>query len=186
MKVYIGPYLDWWGPYQIAELAKHIGFSEDRCREFGDYLSKTKLNDICEWIHSKRNVTRIVKIDNYDVWGLDSTLAYIIHPALLKLKEVKHGSSLVDNEDLPIEMHHPNPSLLAECDNPGDWEAWHKRWSWVLDEIIWAFGEEVKKDAEDHFDIPSITVNMKAYEEYQKRKANGFRLFGKYYQCLWD
>ena len=42
-----------------------------------------------------------VTIDNYDLWNLDNTLAYIIHPALVKLKEIKNGAPKVDDEDVP-------------------------------------------------------------------------------------
>ena len=34
-----------------------------------------------------------VHIDDYDVWGADHTLALIIHPVLVKLKEKKQGSA---------------------------------------------------------------------------------------------
>jgi hypothetical protein len=34
-----------------------------------------------------------VKIHNYDVWSLDHTLAHIIHPALVKLKDCKQGGT---------------------------------------------------------------------------------------------
>ena len=32
-----------------------------------------------------------IHIDNFDCWSLDYTLARIIHPALIRLKETKHG-----------------------------------------------------------------------------------------------
>jgi hypothetical protein len=31
-----------------------------------------------------------------------------------------------------------------------------------------------------------MKVDRAGLEAYQKRMANGFRLFGKYYQGLWD
>ena len=39
--------------------------------------------------------------------------------------------------------------------------------------------ELVRDDRESHFD-------KEGYDNYAKRIANGFRLFGKYYQSLWD
>ena len=45
-----------------------------------------------------------IRIDKYDVWGLDHTLALIIHPALVLLKEQKHGDPQVDDEDVPEEV----------------------------------------------------------------------------------
>ena len=32
-----------------------------------------------------------IKIDNFDTWNLDHTMAMILYPALLQLKEIKHG-----------------------------------------------------------------------------------------------
>jgi hypothetical protein len=75
-----------------------------------------------------------------------------------------------------------------------------KRWDYILDEMIWAFAQELKDDDEDEFfdhsessgiedwkeNISKIKVDYAGLEAHQKRKANGFRLFGKYYQNLWD
>jgi len=33
MKVKIGPYINWFGPYQFADLFKYIGFSEETCEK---------------------------------------------------------------------------------------------------------------------------------------------------------
>ena len=57
MKVYIGPYKNWIGPYQIADLLQYIGFSEDTCHKIGERLSKTFLNTICLWIDSKKKIS---------------------------------------------------------------------------------------------------------------------------------
>jgi hypothetical protein len=46
-----------------------------------------------------------------------------------------------------------------------------------LDEMIWAFTYK-----RDNFD----TVMAEDREEVQDRLSNGFRLFGKYYENLWD
>ena len=39
----------------------------------------------------RKNRANNVHIDNFDVWSLDHTLSCIIHPALIRLKETKHG-----------------------------------------------------------------------------------------------
>ena len=39
----------------------------------------------------KDNSADTIHIDNFDCWSLDYTLARIIHPALIRLKETKHG-----------------------------------------------------------------------------------------------
>ena len=50
----------------------------------------------------------------------------------------------------------------------------HARWDWVMDEMIFAF----EKRVED--------TDWQATKEECERVQNGFRLFGKYYQGLWD
>ena len=40
---------------------------------------------------------------------MDRTLAHIIIPMLKQLKETKHGSAMVDDEDLPPHMQHGDP-----------------------------------------------------------------------------
>ena len=162
-------------------------------------------------INGERKVS--VKIEPFDTWSLDHTLAYIIHPALLQLKEDKHGSPLVDDEDAPEELRSTAaPAKEHEWDTDA---LHHDRWGWVLDEMIWAFAQKLDDKAEDQFhsgehDIEWVKVNpeetdeekqafeMKrgpndthvfdheGWEKWNARKSNGFRLFGKYYEALWD
>ena len=56
MRVYIGPYKKWWGPYQLAEMIPFT--SEDTKDKIGDWLAKTWVNDVCVWIDSKRQRDR--------------------------------------------------------------------------------------------------------------------------------
>ena len=42
-----------------------------------------------------------VRIDDFDTWSMDHTLAPIILPMLIQLKETKHGSPKVDDADVP-------------------------------------------------------------------------------------
>jgi hypothetical protein len=70
-----------------------------------------------------------------------------------------------------------------------------------LGEMIWAFEQEVDEDDEDKFydhsqsndpnddlmtQVSKMRVDREGLEAHQERKANGFKLFGKYYQGLWD
>jgi hypothetical protein len=209
MKVYIGPYKKWWGPYQIAELIPFV--SEDTSEKIGDWLAKTWVNDVCEWIHSKQERKIKVRIDRYDTWSMDHSLALIILPMLKQIKETKHGSPYVDNEDVPTHMRH----TLSK--GPDDYETedrWiHYKWDWILNEMIWAFETHLNESWEDQFrhgdpDIdwdlvsgvegeesalykmkqknPDYWVDYVKIKEYNARIDNGFRLFGKYYRNLWD
>ena len=162
MKVYIGPYLDWIGPYQIAE--KIIFWADryddddpwaDRQHRLGRWLAEDRhgndswLTKLCQWIHSKQQRKIAIRIDHYDVWGMDHTLALIVHPMLIKLKEQKHGSPSVDDEDVPEALRSTSaPAKANEWDTDDNH---HARWDWVLDEMIFAFSQHVLDDWRDQF-----------------------------------
>jgi hypothetical protein len=201
MKVYIGPYKNWIGPYQIADMIPFI--SEDTSHKIGAWLAETWVNNVCEWFYSKTKRNIKIRIDKYDTWNMDRTLAYIILPMLKQLKATKHGSNFVDDEDVPEHMRHG-----------GDDDNWvHYRWEWVLNEMIWAFEQELDDEWEDQFvhgefDVewiivsgkeeddsamyemkqknPNYWVDREGIKQYNDRINNGFRLFGKYYRNLWD
>ena len=107
-----------------------------------------------------------IKIDPWDTWSMDHTLAYIIHPMLVQLKDTQHGY----------------PSELTE-----------QEWNDILDEMIWAFEQKCKdgnwvtdKDKDKilsgHFD----SIDHDGLKEHQERITQGLKLFGKYYENLWD
>ena len=177
MKVKIGPYLNWWGPFQIAGLLKYVGVSEAKCYQLGKKLKTTKLNDICEWVHSKRKRSVSIRIDEYDTWNVDTTLTYIIFPLLIKFKEHKTGYPFVNDEHVPepLQSHNATPK-----DNEYEWDDLnYARWEYVLDEILYAFRYKYMDDM--FFD--SITIDMQI--DCEKRVSNGLKLFGIYYQALW-
>jgi len=95
-----------------------------------------------------------VQIDPWDTWNMDHTLAYIILPMLIQLKETKHGY----------------PSELSLED-----------WDKCLDEMIYSFDCKVNKD-----EVYMRLEEQEDIKEEQERISNGFRLFGKYYENLWD
>jgi hypothetical protein len=160
MKVYIGPFKNWVGPYQIAEALCFwvkdvegeygIKSKPDWVHDFGTWLAGGEEKDswlmkLCSWIDSKRKRTIKVRIDHYDTWNMDGTLAYIILPMLKQLQATKHGSPLVEDEDVPEGLG------LRSTEAPPKENEWdtdentHKRWEWVLAEIIWAF-EQLHND----------------------------------------
>lgn len=183
MRVYIGPYKNWWGPYQIAKLLRCVGFSKKRCKRIGEWLNSTRFLDVCEWIHARRKRTIKIRIDNYDVWGMDHTLALIVVPLLKRLKEKKQGAPLVDDEDVPENLKSINaPPLTEEEKSTGSPDAnWHSRWDWIIDEIIWSF-EQILEE-EEKFSNP---FDFEAYKAHQTRIQNGMCLFGKYLRGMWD
>ena len=222
MKVYINNYRDHWlSPYTIL---KSVCFWEKDDGVFYNLEDKpghkykkwiNRLNPICmgiqkvlNYIHPKINY---VKIDRWDTWSMDHTLAYIILPMLKQLKDSKHGAPNVDDEDVPKELRSIYAFPKEEYDVDGNHFA---RWDWVLDEMIFAFeckndeswqdayrsgeidwkseacgwDENGKATMYKHVDGPNHTYKcdydgMKVVED---RIQNGFRLFGRYYQNLWD
>jgi hypothetical protein len=120
----------------------------------------------------ERNQRVDVLVEPHDVWSLDWTLAQIIHPGLVMLKEKKFGAPKVDPEDVPLELR-PTTEELAAYQEQGETDgSWFDRYDYILDEMIWAF-DLIKQD---------VTIYSKAENE---RLTNALRLFGKYYRSLW-
>ena len=175
MKVKMGPYKNWIGPYQLADLLQKVGVSEDRCGKLGKWLADTQLSTFCNWIDNKRLRNIQVRIDKYDTWSMDSTLAYIILPMLKQIKETKHGAPNIDDKDVPKKLRSTSaPVKENEWDTDDNW---FDRWDWVLDEMIWTFSQVNHEE---------LFMNDNITDSYGKRMKNGFRLFGKYYSGLWD
>lgn len=171
MKVKIGKYINYFGPFQLADLLQYVGVSNERCYSIGEFLAETKLYEFMEWIHSKRKRKVEVKIDSYDTWNMDYTLALIICPMLKQLRKDTHSFGIVDNSDAPV--------TLAEYPE--------LKWNYILDEMIWAFNQLSDPEEELKFyDEEKRFFDREGYDANQERIKNGLRLFGKYYQSLWD
>lgn len=211
MRVYIGPYKNWVGPYQIAKLLRYVGVSDDKCHDIGGFLADKVpgLMKACEWVESKRHRNIKVRIDNYDVWSMDHTLAMIIAPMLRKLRDNKMGAPFTDDADVPDNL---KSTAAPAKENEWDTDDNHfARWDYILDEMIFAFESAVNGDdweqqfhkgkidfnfepADDnpealkmvHTDKHTHEFDREGYNAYRDRMQNGFRLFGKYYSNLWD
>lgn len=149
-----------------------------------------------------------VRIDKYDTWNMESTLAHIITPMLKQLKATTHGAPGDMEEFLQTSN---NAQYSFDFYKKGDTLAWnkgHERWDKMLDKMIWSF-EQINTDWEDQFhsgehDIyfedvegteysimklgPNDThkFDSEGYFKFQDRMQEGFELFGKYYRNLWD
>ena len=156
-----------------------------------------RVYDVFNWIWFDRRTQQIkVRIDRWDTWSMDHTLAHIVLPMLVQLKATKHGAPWVDDEDVPEELRSTSaPPKENEYDTD---DFYFKRWDWVLDEMIWAFEQKCKDEWQDEFYGPYTEptgddimgkfewVDRDGLNQHQKRMSNGFRLFGKYYENLWD
>ena len=227
MKIYKSNYRNHWvSPYVILEKVffwREIDYDEPLIEKLSDFLNPFSVawQKFLDFVHPRISY---VKIDRYDTWSMDHTLADIILPMLKQLRDTKHGSPLVDLEDVPEELRmvgyeDASSQYTLDLDNPEEygkdsWELTHRRWEWVLDEMIFAFEHLVDDKWEDAFhsgvhDIkhvpcewdengkpklysmehgPNHTYKLD-YEGLRKvydRMENGFKLFGKYYRGLWD
>ena len=223
MKVYISSYRNHWlSPYHILEF---VCFWEKNNDVFYNLEDKPNapyekwvnfLDPICKAMAKVMDVIHpkvdYVKIDYWDTWSMDHTLGQIALPMLKQLKDKKHGSPCVDDEDVPEELKSTSaPAKENEWDVDGNH---FKRWDWVMDEMIFAFEHHLNKEWEEAYRSGESDHKSVACEWYENGKPkmfrleegpkhtykcdydgmrvveerikNGFRLFGKYYQGLWD
>lgn len=155
MRVKIGPYKNWVGPYQIAEklLFWMDKDKDDRVHKFGEWLAEnskgeqTWLSKLCHWIDSKRKRNVKVHIDHWDTWNMDGTLSLIVLPMLKQLNEKKHGAPYVDDEDVPEGMNLRSTEASAKTNEYETDDNHFKRWDWVMNELIWTF-EQLHPDSD--------------------------------------
>ncbi len=208
MKVYISNYRNHWlSPYTILERVlfwkdwDNISYDEPWVERWGNRLEP--VCKILQWISERvRPRFEYVKLDRWDTWSMDHTLATIIVPMLKQLQATKHGAPMVDDEDVPEELR---STSAPATENEWDTDDNHfLRWDWVLAEMIWAFEQKVRDDDESEFfdhsecgdvkdfikdpntHLSKSKVDWDGLKQHNERKANGFRLFGKYFQSLWD
>jgi hypothetical protein len=159
--------------------------------------------NVFNWIWFDRRIQQVnVRIDKWDTWSMDHTLAHIVLPMLAQLKATTHGAPNIDDKDVPKELR---STSAAPKENSWDIDDNHfKRWQWILDEMIWAFnqkcrddwqgdyyeyreiGPEESKDPDSLFNLKLVWEDRAGQKAHQKRMTNGFKLFGKYYENLWD
>ena len=200
MKIYTSKYRSHWlSPYVIAEKIffwREIDYDEPIVKAINTVLEPvcTAWQKFLDFIHPR---IVYIKIDRWDTWSMDCTLAEVIFPMLKQLRDTKHGSPSVDDEDVPDNIKR---TAAEPKENEGDPDSnFHKRWDYVLDEMIWAFEQKVKDDDENEFfdhsgdrgmpwdkDYVGPKVDWEGLRAHQARKTNGYRLFGKYYEGLWD
>lgn len=157
-----------------------------------------------------------VKIDRWDTWSMDHTLGMIALPMLKQLKATKHGAPFVDDEDVPEELRSTSaPPKENEYDTDAnhfkrwDWamdemifafehsldDSWEDQFRSGTIDFLWTpvdkDGNEVPKGEHKYYQMdrgPNDTYqcDYEGMKVVQARISNGFRLFGKYYQALWD
>ena len=113
MKIRIGPYPDRLTcDIHNKYMDKKYGFYEwtDNKTKFDKFMEWLESNiqslyNVLNWIWFDRRKQKVsIKIDKWDTWGMDYTLALIILPMIKQLQDTKHGSPIVDLEDVPEEL----------------------------------------------------------------------------------
>ena len=224
MKIYKSNYRNHWiSPYTIID---HVFFwtAWSKCSRSRGIVEDSVFVDHPAWVESATKylapISRAIqwildlahppinyiKIDRYDTWSMDHTLADIILPMLKQLRETKHGAPCTDDADVPeyLRSHMAQPK-----ENEWDTDSLHfMRWDWILDEMIWAFEQLTKDDAEGQFfdhsayekdNVPikdwladmdnrmsKTKYDREGHAAWNARIDNGLRLFGRYYRALWD
>jgi hypothetical protein len=171
------------------------------------------IQSVLDFVHPQINY---VKIDKWDTWSMDHTLSHIILPMLKQLQRDKHGSPFVDDEDVPEELKSTAaPPKVNEYDTDEnhfkrwDWvmgemifafeckadDSWEEAFREGEHDILWVpvdvDGNEVPKGDHKYTEMrrgPNDTYkcDYDGMKKVEERIQNGFRLFGKYYQGLWD
>ena len=220
MKIYLSNYRDHWlSPYTILEKIffwREIDYDEPIIEKLSNILNPFSVawQKFLDFVHPRISY---VKIDYYDTWSMDSTLAPIILPMLKQLRDTKHGSPQVDPDDLPEYMR---TTTTEDWDSQSVFDFYneeqpdgydvHKKWDWVLNEMIFAFEHLVDDDWEneyssgvmDHIFVPcpdnpklstmengpnhTYVCDYDGIQKVNERIGNGLRMFGKYFRHLWD
>lgn len=171
------------------------------------------IQKILDWIHPKID---FVKIDRWDTWSMDHSLGQIVLPMLRQLKLTSHGAPIVEDADVPDELKSSSapPKEKEHGTDANHFKRWDwvlsemifafeskldTSWedSFKSGEIDMIFvpvdhaGNEVPKKDAKYFqwvDGPNNTYecDYDGMKLVEGRIQNGFRLFGRYYQNLWD
>ena len=198
----------------LEEESKYVERPE-WCERWSDRLTPISLTVqwVLDRIHPE---IKYVKIDYWDTWSMDHTLSPIILPMLKQLKEKKHGAPFVDDEDVPEELKSTSaPPKENEWDTDANhflrWDyvmdemifafnckvddSWEDEFRSGEHDLLWVpvdkDGNEVPKGEHKYYqmkDGPKNTYkcDYDGMRVVEARIQNGFRLFGKYYQGLWD
>ena len=183
-------YVDW--PEEQTRFERSLEWLEDRVQSVYNVFNWI-------WFDRRTGQKQTIHIDRWDTWSMDHTLAPIILPMLIQLKKEKHGAPNVDPKDVPKELR-PTTKWKKAYEGDGTTDPkFFERWDWILDEMIWAFEQKCRDHWEEDYYGPYIEskdkrelfgrfewIDDEGRKKHQERMSNGFRLFGTYFENLWD
>ena len=210
MKVTIGPYRDYLSVYQVLRFFKvpektAINISE-----------RYPIKPLFDWLNKDRGQKVKVRLDKYDTWSMDSTLGYIILPMLKQLQATKHGAPNTEDSDVPEHLRSDKADKKEnDWDTDSNhflrWDYILDEMIWAFEQQNSNWEDqfhtgvrdsnmvEVQSDCIDpdtgkkeslweFKEGPNNThvFDQIGYYAWAARMKNGYRLFGMYYQNLWD
>jgi hypothetical protein len=118
-----------------------------------------------------------VHIDRYDTVSLDHTLALIILPCLIQLKNTQQGMPVIKEVDVD-----PNQESFDFGDDleSMQYEKNTMIWNEIMNKMIWSF-QQLTVDYKN-----GVNIKSDARPLYEERLQEGLTLFGTYYLALWD
>jgi hypothetical protein len=217
MKINIGPYKYWFGPHQLAEkiffwtkFKDEYGLDEypEWVDKVGGWLADREwLLEFMRLIDKKFRQRKIdIRIDKYDTWGMDHTLAMIIVPMLKQLRDTTHGYPA----QFCYEDQNFGPQQIFKGEGFEFPDDGFEQWKETLNKMIWSFEQVLDDDWEDQYrtgeldwsfeecedkpgysrmvDGPNHTLvtDWDGIQKHRERMQEGFDLFAKYYEGLWD
>jgi len=233
MRAKIGKFVNWVGPYQIAEYLCFWAKKEtdefgnqqppDWVHEFGEFLAhgrlkpdgrrdtehETWLYRLCNWIYSKKNRKIKIKVDPWDHWNADQTIAMLAVPILEDLLLHKHGAAPVADEDVPAGLGLRASEALQQADENDQTDSnFFIRYEWMLGEVIWALRQIADGDWEEQYysgkidmklvpedngllrqvvlDRKDFVVDYEGMQRHSDRINRGLMYFGKYFRSFWS
>tara|TARA_B100000809_G_scaffold244814_1_gene271095 strand:+ start:47 stop:481 length:435 start_codon:yes stop_codon:yes gene_type:complete len=136
---------------------------------------------------NRKNRAHHVHIDNHDVWSLDYTLANIIHPALVRLRErVPHfGYPTPYYETEAYPEYSQQGSFEEILDRGAESNYYEEQWMEKLQKMIDAFAMIIDKD-EEYDKIMHHRDDEDARNAWDRKINEGLNLFSENYRGLWD
>ena len=122
----------------------------------------------------RKNRAFNIHIDDFDTWSLDNTLSHIIHPALIRLKEIKHGYPELWEDGMVTHHNYDRQLHFDFIDEEVETKYLIDKWNDILDKMIYAFGK-IKEDN-------SLDISKDEWKKIQE----GLDLFAEHYTSLWD
>jgi len=203
MKVRIGKYTNYFGPYQLAELlcfwAKEekdeygIPRKPDWVHNFGEWLAhgsvepEPEVGEVRSWDRN-RHETLLARFLSWvhskkqrkiqvhiDRWDTWSMDDTLAHIILPMLKQLKETKHGAPYVDLKdVPKELHGKKLTKKQKDNGELDDKHfERWDWVLDEMIFAFDSKVNDDWEEQFESGTSDMQWVKLEDGNHQLVKG-------------